>query len=159
MKKAWFPLLLAILLAFALGGLLPALSPVPPQATAEEPELPIGEAAPAELPDELALEEPILLADGCTAETTCSSGYTISCSAGPGATCGSNAGWDVFCGTCSVSCATANARAQCEANCDAAYNACIAPCRVFFPCVSDCVQARFLCRNACAAQYPLTCTG
>lgn len=163
MKKAWLPLALATLVILAFGGLSPWPSPAGSQATATEPtvdpDLPIGDAAPAELPDELAPEEPVLLADGCTAETTCSSGYTISCSAGPGAICGSNAGWDVFCGTCTVSCSTANERAQCEANCDAAYQACASRCITFFPCVADCAQARFLCRNSCAARYPLTCTG
>lgn len=157
MKKAWFPLLLAVLLTLALGSLVPVLLPAASQAT--EPELPGAQAPPVELPADLALEEPVELADGCTAETTCSTGAVISCSAGPGAICGSNPGWDVFCGSCSISCSNSIKLNQCIADCDAAFDVCVSGCTVFIPCVSDCADARNRCWNRCRALYPLSCTG
>lgn len=101
--------------------------------------------------------------DGCTAETTCSSGAVISCSAGPGATCTSQNGTSVTCGTCSITCSSVNPWYLCRDACQDDRAACIAGCPHKMPyfeyCITGCEDDYSVCLAACGPAPPLSCSG
>lgn len=157
---------LAIVLTLAVGSLLPAFWPT----TADAPSASdLPDAEPPATPD-TDTEEPaptpldvgpgaIFLVDGCTAEVTCSSGHTISCSADPGETCGSNPGWDVWCGSCSLNCTAINAWQSCRDACDAAYFSCLGSCDGTRTGCIHCSENRLDCVIACGSKPATTCSG
>jgi hypothetical protein len=84
-----------------------------------------------------------------TCSTTCSSGAQISCTVASG-TCTSSPGSVSCCGQV-YGCSAIDSYWACRDNCDAQYDSCIHQCRVFNPCVNNCLQNRNFCYSLCGS--------
>lgn len=121
-------------------------------------------ADPAPELDLEALADPAepLLMTGCTADTTCSSGKTISCEASGTNRCSTVSGQSVTCGSCSISCSTVDAREQCLDNCETEYFLCLGssgcPMPITRTCAQPCIEQRRSCQLNCGFA-PSHCVG
>lgn len=114
------------------------------------------EVTPPEVqaPLEPSLLDPIEMShNGCHANQTCSGG-TISCSAGPTATCTSTA-TSVTCGSCSIPCSNVAAQAACQQQCDEDYIQCVEDFIPEYICRREGLDCFFACENT----YPTHCSG
>lgn len=91
--------------------------------------------------------------DTCTA--SCSGGATLACVVANG-TCSSSDMTSVTCCGATHTCTAINQWDACRANCTTLYNECVSTCRVFDPCVENCVRARTTCQNDCGTMPQIT---
>lgn len=152
MKRVPVAVLLGLSLLF---GLTVSAHSETPQTSVDTPTTPPAEFLPG-------VPEPLRMS--CSADTTCSSGVQISCTASGTSQCTSFSDrvecGDSGTGTCSVECGPVDAHQACLDSCEAAFQTCISGCP--FPitrtCGQPCYQARFQCQLNCGPAPSTSCS-